>query len=235
MELNKIYNEDCLETLSRLPDNCVDLIISDPPYITCPIKYKSGTSVFNLRSLDKKYNKSFPTLRGGFKNKVLDECKRICKIFNCYFFCAKGQILQILLWAQENNLIIDILCYHKMNPVPLVGHSYLNDTEYIIYMRDKGAYLSDGYARKKKYFLQGRERSEYDHPSVKPLNIIRTFVMNSTVENEIIFDPFMGSGTTAIACIKEKRNFLGSEIDQYYYNMATKRIANESLQTSFLF
>jgi DNA modification methylase len=99
-------------------------------------------------------------------------------------------------------------------------------------MRGQGAYLGGDYASKKKYFLQNNSKSEFEHPTVKPLNIIRTLVVNSSKENDLVFDPFMGSGTTAVACIKEKRNFLGSEIDKNYYSVLTKRISNEQSQTS---
>ena len=99
-------------------------------------------------------------------------------------------------------------------------------------MRGKGAYLGGGYLTKKKYFLQNNSKSEFEHPTVNPLNIIRTLISNSSKEYDLVFDPFMGSGTTAIACIKEKRNFLGSEIDKKYYSVLSKRILNEQSQTT---
>ena len=97
-------------------------------------------------------------------------------------------------------------------------------------MRGKGAFLGGSYETKKKYFLQQNGKSELDHPTVKPLNIIRTLITNSSQENDIVFDPFMGSGTTAIACIIENRKYLGSEIDQKYFQVLTKRIEAELSQ-----
>lgn len=227
VEINKIYNEDCLETLKRLPDNSVDLVIADPPY---EIVSGGGGGCFGVEQRD--YHKGVKSLSDGFENAILDECKRVLKVFNCYFFCSKDQVLQILLWGKENNMNTDILCYHKLNPIPTTNNKYLSDTEYIIFMRGQGAYLGGDYASKKKYFLQNNSKSEFEHPTVKPLNIIRTLVVNSSKENDLVFDPFMGSGTTAVACIKEKRNFLGSEIDKNYYSVLTKRITNEQSQTS---
>lgn len=220
METNKIYNEDCLETLKRLPDNCIDLVIADPPY---QMRQGGGRCEFAQRD----YLKGVKSLSDGFENVVLDECKRVMKLFNAYFFCSKDQILQILLWANQNDMNTDILCYHKLNPIPTINNKYLSDTEYIIFMREQGAYLGGDYASKKKYFLQNNSKSEFAHPTVKPLNIIETLVRNSSKENDLVFDPFIGSGTTAVACIKEKRNFLGSEIDEKYFAIATKRISNE--------
>jgi site-specific DNA-methyltransferase (adenine-specific) len=225
-ELNKVYNEDCLETLKRLPNNSIDLVIADPPY-----EIVSGGSggCFGVEQRD--YHKGVKSLSDGFENIILDECKRVLKIFNCYFFCSKDQVLQILLWAKENNMNTDILCYHKLNPIPTTNNKYLSDTEYIIFMRGAGAYLGGDYGSKKKYFLQNNSKSEFDHPTVKPLNIIRTLIGNSSREGDVIYDPFMGSGTTAIASIIEKRNYIGSEISVEYFKVLTKRINNETAQT----
>lgn len=227
MELNKIYNEDCLETLKRLPDDCVDLVIADPPY-----EIVSGGSggCFGVEQRD--YHKGVKSLSDGFENTILDECKRVLKIFNCYFFCSKDQVLQILLWAKENSMNTDILCYHKLNPIPTTNNKYLSDTEYIIFMRGAGAYLGGDYGSKKKYFLQNNSKSDFEHPTVKPLNIIRTLVGNSSKEGDVVYDPFMGSGTTAIAAIIEKRNYIGSEISEEYFEILTKRINYKLSQTS---
>jgi DNA modification methylase len=227
MELDKIYNEDYLETFKRLPDKCIDLVIADPPY---EIVSGGGGGCFGTEQ--REYHKGVKTLSDGFDNAVLDECKRVLKIFNCYFFCSKDQVLQILLWAKENNMNTDILCYHKLNPIPTTNNKYLSDTEYIIFMRGQGAYLGGDYASKKKYFLQNNSKSEFDHPTVKPLNIIRTLITNSSKEYDIVLDPFMGSGTTAVACIKENRKYLGSEINPDYYAICKERINTEVSQFS---
>jgi DNA modification methylase len=227
MELNKVYNEDYLQTFKRLPNNCIDLIIADPPY---EIVSGGGGGCFGVEQRD--YHKGVKSLSDGFDNAVLDECKRVLKIFNCYFFCSKDQVLQILLWSKKNNMNTDILCYHKLNPIPTTNNKYLSDTEYIIFMRGQGAYLGGDYASKKKYFLQNNSKSEFEHPTVKPLNIIRTLVVNSSKENDLVFDPFMGSGTTAVACIKENRNYLGSEINPDYFEICKERIRVERSQLS---
>lgn len=219
IEVNTIYNESCMDTLEKLQDKSVDLIIADPPY---DIVSGGGGGCFGTEK--RNYHAGVKSLSYGFDNTVLYECKRVLKVFNCYFFCSKDQVLQILLWAHENKINSDILCYHKLNPIPTTNNKYLSDTEYIIYMRDSGAYLGGSYATKKKYFVQNNSKSEFDHPTVKPLNIIRTLVINSSREGELVYDPYMGSGTTAVACLTEKRNYVGSEIDSKYYNVAINRI-----------
>lgn len=149
MELDKIYNEDYLETFKRLPDKCIDLVIADPPY-----EIVSGEGGGCFGTVQREYHKGVQTLSDGFDNAVLDECKRVLKIFNCYFFCSKDQVLQILLWAKENNMNTDILCYHKLNPIPTTNNKYLSDTEYIIFMRGQGAYLGGVMLVRKSIFYK---------------------------------------------------------------------------------
>ena len=89
------------------------------------------------------------------------------------------------------------------------------------------------FATKKKWWLQESNTEEnelYGHPTVKPLNMIRTLVINSSQEGQTILDPFMGSGTTAIACIKEKRHFIGFELSKEYFDKAQRRIKAEQAQ-----
>ena len=74
----------------------------------------------------------------------------------------------------------------------------------------------------------GKKRTE--HPTQKPLEIIRTWVENSCPEGGIVLDPFMGSGTTGVACVQTGRNFIGIEIEPKYFEIAEKRIAEAQLQ-----
>ena len=79
-------------------------------------------------------------------------------------------------------------------------------------------------------FSNGDRTSENDHPTQKPIDLIRYLVRTYSNENDLVFDGYMGSGTTAHACILEKRNFIGSELKTEYYDIATKRIEQELCQ-----
>ena len=74
------------------------------------------------------------------------------------------------------------------------------------------------------------DKEKWGHPTIKPLNIMRTLVFNSSEEGQTVLDPFMGSGTTAIACIKERRHFIGFELSKEYFDKAVKRIKAEQAQ-----
>lgn len=83
MELNKIYNMDCLKGMREMPDNCVDLVVTDPPYVI----ETSGAGIY--KQTDKQYVKELNDMKNGFSTEVLDELCRIMKKINIYFFCSQ--------------------------------------------------------------------------------------------------------------------------------------------------
>lgn len=83
------------------------------------------------------------------------------------------------------------------------------------------------YGTKSTYYITGinqTDKAQWGHPTIKPLQIIQNFVINSSNEGDTVLDPFMGSGTTGVACVNLNRNFIGMEIDEKYYQIAVKRI-----------
>lgn len=227
MEIDKIYNMDCLEGMKQIPDGSVDLIATDPPY---ELQQQNGAGAFGRENRD--YHQGIDHLQSGVSDEILNECLRVCKRPNMYLFCSKDQLLQLLTFAQKHRLSFDLLTWHKTNPVPTCNNKYLSDTEYLIFMR-RGANLYGTYETKRKYFItetNTEDKELWGHPTIKPLNIIQTLIVNSSQEGQNVLDPFMGSGTTAVACIKEKRHFIGFELNKQYYDKACQRIDAEQRQ-----
>ena len=132
---------------------------------------------------------------------------------------------------------MDLLSWHKTNPTPACGNKYLSDTEYLVFARDPGVKLYGSYETKRKFWVTPanvKDKKAYGHPTVKPLDIIETLVMNSSREGDVVLDPFMGSGTTAAACIRTGRRYLGFEIRGDYYDVAMARIRSESQRADIL-
>lgn len=225
LELNRIYCMDCIEGIKQLPDKSVDLVVTDPPYL---IKSMSGGGFIKNRPYKKDLDND---LIKGFSESILDELCRVMKKINIYIWCSKEQIAWLLSYFQNKGANIDLLTWHKTNPTPACNNNYLPDTEYIVFAREKGVKIYGTYQTKKKYYItpiNSKDKKLYNHPTVKPLEIIQNFIINSSLEGEIVLDPFMGSGTTAVACINTNRNYIGFEIDERYYKIAEKRI-NDSL------
>lgn len=235
IELDNIYNMDCLEGMKQIPNNSVDMIITDPPYEFVGNKEKyGGRGAFG--SIGREYHSELENagIIGGFdRNAVMEECKRIMKKVNIYIWCSKEQIKWYLNFFDDYNM--ELLSWHKTNPIPTCCNKYLSDTEYLLFFREKGVKLYGDFNSKKKYWLQPVNKTDkelYEHPTIKPLNIIRTLVLNSSLEEQIVCDPFMGSGTTAVACMLENRHYLGFELNKDYYNKSMERINKEKMQLS---
>jgi len=217
---------DCIEGMNQIPDKSVDLVITDPPY-----KIKtSGAGIY--KQADKRYIKELNCMKDGFSKDVLDELCRVMKKINIYIFCSQKQIIPLLdYFVTKRNCNYNLLTWHKTNPIPACGNKYLTDTEFILFFREKGVKIYGEYKTKFTYYLtplNQKDKKLFNHPTVKPLEIIQNFIINSSLEGEIVLDPFMGSGTTAVACINTNRNYIGFEIDERYYKIAEKRI-NDSL------
>ena len=214
MEINKIYNTDCLDFMKNMPDACVDLVVTDPPYI---INTKGGglgkRPVYEKGDLAK--------IADGFDVKTtLNELERICKKTNIFIFCSTKQKPEIMGWAYEKGYNVAELFWHKPNAAPFTNNTFKSDIENIIYIRAKGVKIKG----RSKLFTQNAKKSEYGHPSEKPLSIIKSLILTSSSDGELVFDPFMGSGTTAVAAKELNRNFIGCEIEAKYCEVAQKRI-----------
>lgn len=213
---------DCLELLKDIPDKSIDLVIIDPPY-----EIKAGDSGGAFGKDKRNYHKQVKTLSDGITNQVLDELVRIMKKINIYIWCNKNQLRQYIDYFEELGATTDLLTWHKTNPVPTCNNKYLSDTEYLLYFRKDGVPMYGTYATKKKYYVTPTNKEDkklYKHPTIKPLEIIENLIINSSQENDTILDCFMGSGTTGVACKKLKRNFIGMELNEDYFEIAKNRI-----------
>lgn len=180
---------------------------------------------------DKQYIQELRSMDNGFDIKVLDELCRVLKKINIYFFCSQKQILPLLeYFVQQKKCNYNLLTWHKSNPIPACGNKYITDTEYILFFREKGVKIYGSVDTKHTYYitpLNQKDKRLYKHPTVKPLNIVRNLIINSSQENDVVFDPFMGSGTTGAAAMELNRRFIGCEINKEYYEVAMKRIETE--------
>ena len=228
MEIDNIYNMDCLEGMKQIPDGTIDLCVTDPPYLI----ETQGGGIYTQE--DKQYVKELNDIKDGFRTEILDELCRVMKRINIYIFCSQKQIIPLTdYFVTKRGCNWNLLSWHKDNPVPACGNKYLTDTEYLLFFRQKGVKLYGNFDTKRTWFntpLNQSDKEKWGHPTIKPLGIVRTLVFNSSVEGQTVLDPFMGSGTTAIACIKERRHFIGFELSKEYFDKAVRRIKAEQAQ-----
>lgn len=216
----QLYNGDCLEVLRGLPDNCIDLVITDPPYM----QTANGGGCFGKLNVFEEIR----PISSGYNPEVLDELDRVMKETNLYVFCSKNEIPHYLArYVTGKGCNFDLLTWHKTNVMPACLNSYMSDTEYLLFFRAPGVKVYGTPATKAKYYvspMNKEDKAKYGHPTIKPLPIIENLVINSSIRGGYVLDPFMGSGTTGAACKKHGREFIGIEIDPKYFEIAKRRI-----------
>lgn len=221
---------DCLDLLKGVPDKSIDLVVIDPPYLV----ETDGAGMFGKKADnyggERYVMKNIDFMKNGIEEKVLDELYRVMKKVNIYIWASQKQIPIFYKYFVENKKCNwNLISWHKTNPTPTCGNKYLNDTEYVLFFRDKGVKIYGEYATKRTFYVSKKnlqDKKLYGHPTIKPLDIIENLIINSSKEGNTVLDCFMGSGTTGVACKKLNRNFIGYEIDEKYFNIAKERIEN---------
>lgn len=247
-----LYNADCLNVISRFPDNYVDMIFADPPYMlsnngfTC----QAGRMVsVNKGSWDK--SKGFEEdLK--FHETWISECRRILKPEGTIWISGTlHSIFQIGFLLQKNNFhILNDIVWFKPNAAPNLSCTvFAHSHETLIWARkDKksrhyfnykgmkeGTFSEDKIKVPNKQMRSvwsiptpnGDEKLFGKHPTQKPLNLMKRIILASTSENSIILDPFCGSGTTGIATtIIGNRKFIGIDFEEKFIEIAIKRYKN---------
>lgn len=228
-ETNHIYCADSYKAIKDLPDKCIDLIVTDPPYEMVCGGHGNGDLADRKTAQNDMLRNS--GLYDGISNDILKEFVRVMKKINIYIWCSKNQIYQILKFFNELDIKLnfDIITWHKTNPAPLANMTYLNDTEYCINFREVGCTIKGELSQKKKYYvtpINKKDKDTYGHPTIKPIEIIRNLIINGSNKGDIIADFFMGSGTTCVASKDLGRQYIGFEIEQKWFDIAKNRLNN---------
>ena len=251
MEFNKIYCENCLDTMANMPDNFIDLTVTSPPYDD--LRTYNGYS-FDFENVAKELFRV--TKQGGVVVWVIgDETKNFCESMTSF--------KQAMYLKELGFNLLDTMIYYKQNYAPAYPtlRRYANQFEYMFVFskgkpntfnpiqkekvrnkEEKVAYRQKDGTLKRKVKGKGRETKDASnvweyavggnltgHPAVFPLQLANDHIISWSNEGDLIYDPFMGSGTTAKMAKLNNRIFIGSEISEKYVEIAEKRIA----QTNF--
>lgn len=225
---NEIFNGDCLEILKNIGNEYIDLCIIDPPY-----KLTSGgctTSAINGHF--KKNGKATDGAKSGkiFKEndiKPSDYMKEIFRVLkdgsHFYVMCNDKHLKEMIQEGESAGFkLLNILVWNKGMHTPL--RYYLKNVEFVILFRKGKAIPINIMGSKALLNFNGIKGKQ--HPSEKPVELFEHFILNSSKENDIVLDCFIGSGTTAVAAINTNRKYIGIELDKDYYNMTNERIKN---------
>lgn len=252
----KIYQGDCLEILSALPESCVDLIFADPPYflsnggITC----HAGKMVsVNKGAWDKLPGPDLGPVRARF-DKVhefntawLAACQRVLKPDGSIWVSGTSHVIHSVGFAMQQlgfKLLNDI-SWVKPNPPPNLSCRYFTHaTETIIWAakgkksRHKFNYklmkqMNAGRQMKSVWEIlppTSEEKRFGKHPAQKPLALIERILLASSNEGDLVLDPFLGSGTVLVAALRVHRRVMGCELELQSLSLSLRRICSELVQ-----
>jgi len=227
LELNKIHLGDSYKLIKEIPDKSIDCIYTDVPYLL----QQGGNRAEKKSSIAKRIVKSYNKLDdanmvSGFKYEILDDFIRISKKINIFLWVSKAQMLPIMTFFDKYKCNFQLMFWGKTNPSPMCNGNWLPDVEYLLYF-SKGVKLNDGYEIKSKFYVSIANKSDastYDHPSIKPLELVTRHLLHTTQPNDIVLDCFSGSGTTCVAAKELGRRFIGIEIDPTYHKISVDRL-----------
>ena len=229
LELDKIYNKDCLEFMRELPNESIDLIATDPPYKVTP-KGSHGTMSGYWTEDRTNKGKIFAHNDIDIKD-YIGEFYRILKAdSHCYIMCNNVNLPHFFDVISKTDFhFVKLLVWDKQTKI--CGRYYMGQMEFIFFLRKgKDKPINDcgtsdllSYPNRRDKGLDGKNI----HDSQKPTRLFQCLIENSTNKGQLVLDPFIGSGTTALAAIASKRHFIGCELDKEYYDIACKRVKNE--------
>ena len=227
----QIYNCDCLEYIKKIEDNSIDLILTDPPYNIA--KYSTGNIALPGRS---EINNDLETwdLVELDPKQFVNDFKRILKPDgNIFIFTSYNMIGK---WHESFDPIFDtfqFFIWHKTNPMPKIyKNGFLNSCEMIVCLWNKGHKWNFTTQTEMHNFFEcpicmGNERLKNPkHPTQKPIKLLDHLIKIGSNDGDIIFDPFMGVGSTGVAAQNLNRKFIGCELNNEYYDAALKRLNN---------
>lgn len=268
IELDKIYNEDCLIGMQRIPDGSIDLIVTSPPYDDM----RTYGGIADNWGMEKCKNVANQVLRilkeGGVCVWVVGDATKDGSETLTSF-------RQAIAFSEIGFNVHDTMIYHKDNPCPVGGKNrYYQSFEYMFVfskgspstfnalteprrnkyndkrtervkgfqrdadgnMKPKHVMLNQGDPKRRNVWTYSLGASAHTgHPAVFPYELARDHILSWSNEGDTVLDPFIGSGTTAIAAIREKRHYIGFEKSEEYYRKSLERIKNELSQTTLDF
>jgi len=211
--LNKIIEIDAIQLMKQLPDDSIDLILTDIPY-NAVSKDSNGIRVFNKKKADElTFN----------LQEFINECLRVLK-GSVYIFCGKEQVSFIFNEFEKNKLSTRLCIWEKTNPSPVNGqYTWLSGIECFVFGKNRGAVFNEHCKNTVFRFPNGRSKI---HPTEKSLKLFEYLVIVSSNKESIVLDPCCGSGTTAIACKNLGRKFICGDINGKFIKIANKRFKN---------
>lgn len=212
----QLHLGDCLEVMKDIPDGSVDCVITDIPYGEVNREDSGLRDLDRGKADDCEFN--LTTLSSEFSRIATQ---------SVYIFCGIDQVSELRKTLKENDMSTRLCIWEKTNPSPMNGDKlWLSGIECCVFGRKTKSTFN--YICKNTVWKYKTEPKSY-HPTAKPVELMAYIIEASSNIGDTIIDPFMGSGTTGVACIQTGRKFIGIEKDETYFNIAKQRIESSQL------
>ena len=227
----KLYNADCMDVGAIV--GSIDAVITDPPYI---IKHLGGGGCFQ-ESNQKMFNpdaSGISDIIDGYDIAAAMDQWIAAGAKNVVCFCSNDQVAETFNEMARVGLSPTIMVWHKYNACPMVNNTWIPDVEYMVVGRKlgKGGYINNdvptSFKSRVRRYPMCSERSW--HPTAKPLTLLAELIEVLCPPDGLVFEPFGGSGSTAIQCLKSKRNVVVVEKNPDYYSRMEREISMEATQ-----
>lgn len=223
---NFVYNGNCLDYMKSLKDNSIDLVVTDPPYKTTA-RGNYGTTggmlqkKVNMRGQVFKHNdihcseyapELYRILKDGSHCYVMTNHKNLIEMLDVFTKCG-FHFIKSLIWDKSNKIM---------------GRYYMSQFEYILFFRKGRGVPINNCGTSDILSVPNKKTKDENggniHDTEKPVDLMKILIENSSKENDIVFDPFCGVGSTLIASKKLNREYIGCELDTQYADISKKRL-----------
>ena len=227
--IGKLILGDCLERMKEIPDNSIDMVLTD-----CPYKIVSGGrsgkgqkdgGIFNLENVNVKSGKMFKHNTIKFSEWLPDVFRVLKEKSHCYIMINGRNLSKLQVEAEKTGLKFQNLLLWEKNNVT-INRYYMQKCEFILMLK-KGGSKTINNTGTPNILKHNNIIGNKTHPSEKPIDLLEVMIGNSSLEGETVLDLFMGSGSTGVACKNLNRNFIGIEKDREYFRIAKQRIKGE--------
>jgi len=254
MKENIIYNGDCVDILIKeIDENSIDLVFADPPYNLSGngLKWKGNKTGGDWYMVNEHWDKMTAPEYLQFTRKWIGRCyKSLKQTGSIYIACSYHNIAEVMIVLKQLDFKINnIITWYKTNAMPnMTRRVFTHSTEFVVWAV-KGSGWTFNYEKIKKInperqingeekqmrdlwempLVQGKERirgkdGKALHPTQKPEEMLKRIILASSNEGDIVLDPFLGSGTTAVVAKRYNRKWIGIEKEKKYVDIANNRL-----------
>lgn len=218
LELDRIYQRDCIDGMRMIPDGCVDLVVTDPPYL---MNYRSNRRVATEKFRHIANDVNSTDLIAGF----MDECLRVLKDDTAiYMFCSWHHIDFFKTEFEQRFKLKNLIVWNKnVHGTGDLKGSYGPKHELVLFGHKGRPLLRD---KRLPDVLDCAKvpSAKLTHPTEKPTALLKTFIHNSSDFGGVVLDGFAGTGSTCVSAVESGRHFIAFETDREYVEIANKRL-----------